>query len=63
MTDYELGYEHGFNDRKYSAGIKKYPLNTNYCEGYSDGNNRRIYEPVYEEPNYLGSNEMFDGYL
>lgn len=63
MTDYDLGYEHGFNSRKATPGIEKYPLNANYAAGFDDGDYARVYQPVYSEPEYMGSNDMADGYL
>ena len=57
MTDYDLGYEHGFNDHKPRSGVKKYPNNTNYMAGFNDGDNSRVYMHRYIAPNYLGSND------
>lgn len=63
MKDYDLGYEHGFNSGKARPGIKKYPLNANYAAGFDDGDHARVYMPVHNEPEYMGSNDMADGYL
>ena len=52
MTDYELGYEHGFNDDKPTPGVKKYPHNANYCEGFRDGDWARVHAPRYSEDEF-----------
>ena len=57
MTDYQLGYEHGFNDGKSRAGIEKYPLNANYAAGFDDGDNARVFMPDYMENHYMGNND------
>ncbi len=57
MTDYQLGYEHGFNDGKPNIGINKYPNNINYLQGFNDGDYARVYMPEYMETHYLGSND------
>lgn len=57
MTDYELGYKHGFINC-----IKKYPNNLNYMEGFRDGNYARVYMPNYESPDYIGSNDITPDY-
>lgn len=45
MTDYELGYQHGFNDDRSFPGVKKYPNNPNYCKGFRDGDWARVNAP------------------
>ncbi len=45
MTDYELGYQHGFNGNGSRPGVKKYPNNFNYCAGFNDGDWARVYKP------------------
>ena len=62
MTDYELGYEHGFNDGKPRPGEKKYPHNQNYCEGFSDGDYARVFKPFYVESLYAGNNDTTPDY-
>ncbi len=62
MTDYERGYEHGYNNRG-GIGVNKYPNNANYVAGFQEGDYARIYQPVYDEPEYMGSNDTVDGYL
>jgi hypothetical protein len=57
MTDYELGYEHGFNDGKPRPGVEKYPLNSNYTAGFDDGDYARCNMPSYMESLSMGSND------
>ena len=45
MTDYELGYSHGYNDNRAHPGVNKYPNNKNYCDGFRDGDWARVYQP------------------
>lgn len=45
MTDYELGYKHGYNNNKSMPGVKKYPNNPNYMAGFIDGDWARVYAP------------------
>jgi len=59
MTDYELGYEHGFNNGG-GVGVNKYPNNRNYVEGFRDGDYARVYAPRYDEEEYFGSNDSYD---
>jgi len=56
MTDYKIGYWHGYNDNG-GIGVNKYPNNPNYSEGFKDGDYARVNMPVYREPEYLGSND------
>ena len=60
-TDYELGYEHGFNHGA-GIGVKKYPNNANYCAGFADGDYARVYMPTYTEEHYLGANDTMPDY-
>lgn len=50
MTDYELGYMHGYNDNRSAPGLKKYPNNPNYCAGFCEGDWARVYQPAEPEP-------------
>lgn len=51
MTDYELGYQHGYNSGG-GIGVNKYPNNANYVAGFRDGDYARVYQPVYENQYY-----------
>lgn len=51
MTDYELGYQHGYNNGG-GIGVNKYPNNANYVAGFQDGDYARVYQPVYENQYY-----------
>jgi len=62
MTDYELGYLHGFNDGKSIIGIKKYSNNANYCAGFKDGDYARVYMPDFMENHYMGNNDTMPDY-
>lgn len=56
MNDFELGYQHGYNNGG-TVGVKKYPNNANYMEGFKDGDYARVYAPTSEEPDYMGAND------
>jgi hypothetical protein len=62
MTDFDLGYEHGFNNGKSSVGVKKYPNNANYCAGFKDGDHARVYMPDFMENHYMGNNDTMPDY-
>jgi hypothetical protein len=59
MTDYELGYKHGYNNNG-GIGINKYPNNFNYMKGFKDGDYARVYQPSYDEPEHIGSNDSME---
>jgi hypothetical protein len=56
MTDYELGYKHGYNHNG-GIGVTKYPNNFNYMQGFKDGDYARVYQPSYDEPEHAGAND------
>jgi len=56
MSDFDLGYQHGYNNGG-DRGIKKYPNNANYLEGFKDGDHARVFAPTYNEPDYLGADD------